>query len=82
MALGTSSSIRRVYNGTSMKVVLLVGWVCAHSFALCLMTPDADDTGVACDWWHGLPQLFWLSEFYSNPIPSSCVNIELLPVAV
>jgi len=34
---------------------------------------------LACDWWHGLPQLFWLDSFYDDPIPSSCSQVYLLP---
>ncbi|KAM0800328.1 hypothetical protein BDR22DRAFT_963289 [Usnea florida] len=37
---------------------------------------------LACDWWHGQPQLFW--KYYYDPValPSSCTQVELLPVAV
>lgn len=37
---------------------------------------------LACDWWHGVPQLFW--EYFLVPagIPSSCAQVELFPVAV
>ncbi|KAL2041849.1 hypothetical protein N7G274_005634 [Stereocaulon virgatum] len=37
---------------------------------------------LACDWWHGAPQLFWKYYFYDYPIPSSCVQVNLMPVAV
>ncbi|KAK4691532.1 hypothetical protein P7C71_g5489, partial [Lecanoromycetidae sp. Uapishka_2] len=37
---------------------------------------------LACDWWHGLPQLFWSYVFYNYTLPSSCVQIELQPVAI
>ncbi|KAL6720344.1 hypothetical protein ACLMJK_002265 [Lecanora helva] len=40
---------------------------------------------LACDWWHGVPQLFWKNAFYDNEItayPSSCASINLLAVTV
>ena len=36
----------------------------------------------ACDWWHGLPQLFWEFFFEETGIPSSCAQVQLVPVAV
>lgn len=36
---------------------------------------------LACDWWHGVPQLFWLFLYDGEPLPSSCVQVDLLPVA-
>ncbi|MCJ1455477.1 hypothetical protein MMC28_005832 [Mycoblastus sanguinarius] len=40
------------------------------------------DGWLACDWWHGVPQLFWLSIEYNDTLPSSCSQINLVPVAV
>ncbi|KAF6235745.1 hypothetical protein HO173_005940 [Letharia columbiana] len=37
---------------------------------------------LACDWWHGVPQLFWEFFFVPTGIPSSCAQVELHPVAV
>lgn len=37
---------------------------------------------LACDWWHGLPQLFWEFFFEESGIPSSCAQVQLVPVAV
>lgn len=36
---------------------------------------------LACDWWHGVPQLFWV--FFTAPsgVPSSCAPVQLVPVA-
>ncbi len=36
----------------------------------------------ACDWWHGVPQLFWNYLFYNYSIPSSCAEVNLIPVPV
>lgn len=35
----------------------------------------------ACDWWHGLPQLFWKVSHYNYSI-SSCAQIELIPETI
>ncbi|CAF9924306.1 hypothetical protein IMSHALPRED_006146 [Imshaugia aleurites] len=37
---------------------------------------------LACDWWHGVPQLFWVFSRHLTSIPSSCAIVELLPFAV
>ncbi|MDI1489153.1 MAG: hypothetical protein OHK93_008431 [Ramalina farinacea] len=37
---------------------------------------------IVCDWWHGLPQLFWKYNFYEYLLPCSCAQVELHPVAV
>lgn len=37
---------------------------------------------LACDWWHGVPQLFWEFLYDGEPLPSSCAEVDLLPVAV
>ena len=31
----------------------------------------------ACDWWHGVPQLFWMYYFSDVKFPSSCAKVEL-----
>ncbi|KAM0794290.1 hypothetical protein BDR22DRAFT_712883 [Usnea florida] len=36
---------------------------------------------LACDWWHGVPQLFWVFSTTPSGVPSSCAPVELLPVA-
>ena len=43
--------------------------------------------GIACDWYHGVPQLFNMAiENAAGPgtavIPRSCSKVNLLPVAV
>ncbi|EXJ93422.1 hypothetical protein A1O1_01814 [Capronia coronata CBS 617.96] len=37
---------------------------------------------LACDWWHGVPQLFQLNGYSYGPLPSSCSKVQLLPVAI
>ncbi|KAJ5099374.1 hypothetical protein N7532_006375 [Penicillium argentinense] len=37
---------------------------------------------LACDWYHGVPQLFYLNRFYNATIPSNCDKVDLKPVAV
>jgi len=37
---------------------------------------------LACDWWHGVPQLFNINEPYTTALPNSCSKVQLLPVAV
>jgi len=37
---------------------------------------------LACDWWHGVPQLFWLDAYYHFAVPASCSKVDLIPVAV
>ncbi|KIX09781.1 uncharacterized protein Z518_00862 [Rhinocladiella mackenziei CBS 650.93] len=37
---------------------------------------------LACDWWHGVPQLFNLDGGTYGPIPKTCSKVQLLPVAV
>jgi len=32
---------------------------------------------MACNWWHGLPQLFWRSSFYDIPATANCADIDL-----
>lgn len=43
--------------------------------------PDLDAFGgwVICDWWHGVPQLFFRLSYYDLPLPFSCADINLLP---
>ncbi|KAI9849513.1 MAG: hypothetical protein M1837_004133 [Sclerophora amabilis] len=33
---------------------------------------------LACNWWLGVPQLFWKLSFYHYEIPGSCANVTLL----
>ncbi|OAP61616.1 hypothetical protein AYL99_03819 [Fonsecaea erecta] len=37
---------------------------------------------LACDWWHGVPQLFQANGYPYGPLPNSCSKVELQPVAV
>jgi len=37
---------------------------------------------LACDWFHGLPQLFWLNAYYNDTIPVSCSTVDLITVPV
>jgi hypothetical protein len=35
-----------------------------------------------CDWWHGVPQLFFRIKYYSKtayPAPRSCADVDLVP---
>ena len=34
---------------------------------------------IVCDWWHGVPQLFWRSDFSYFARPSSCAEVDLMP---
>ena len=56
------------------------GWVSPHLFQYA--KHHADKNYTACDWWHGVPQLFWKYYFDNYTIPSSCVEVDLYPVAV
>jgi len=37
---------------------------------------------LACDWWHGAPQLFQVDGYPYGPLPNSCSKVQLRPVAV
>jgi len=37
---------------------------------------------LACDWWHGEPQLFNYDGYAQVKVPCSCSKVNLLPVAV
>ncbi|KAG9838235.1 hypothetical protein KCU98_g9301, partial [Aureobasidium melanogenum] len=53
---------------------------------------DSDPSGPAasnafggwlvCDWWHGVPQLFAKWSYYHYENPSSCADVDLLPVYI
>ena len=32
---------------------------------------------LVCDWWHGIPQLFWKVDYLNYPV-SSCAAVELI----
>ncbi|KAJ5804860.1 hypothetical protein N7474_010747 [Penicillium riverlandense] len=34
---------------------------------------------LACDWYHGVPQLFFLAKEYKAHIPSTCSKVQLKP---
>ncbi|KAI9762690.1 MAG: hypothetical protein M4579_000308 [Chaenotheca gracillima] len=36
---------------------------------------------LVCDWWHGVPQLFWQLPYYDIAHPSTCSNITLVTEA-
>lgn len=36
----------------------------------------------ACDWWHGVPQLFWRDGNVRVALPGSCARVELVPVEI
>lgn len=38
----------------------------------------ADTMGLACDWWHNEPQLFWKFYKFAFPLPSSCAHVDLI----
>ncbi|EME78756.1 uncharacterized protein MYCFIDRAFT_89396 [Pseudocercospora fijiensis CIRAD86] len=43
---------------------------------------DAFGGWLVCDWWHGVPQLFFRFKYYPTsayPAPASCADIDLLP---
>jgi hypothetical protein len=42
-------------------------------------TGDEFGGWLACDWWHGYPQLFWIVSYGQPTFPSSCskVNLEI-----
>jgi len=47
-----------------------------------LISTNEEWTGwLACDWWHGTPQLFWDFYYKDFPIPSTCARVDLVPVA-
>lgn len=39
---------------------------------------------IACDWWHGAPQLFWIVYYEEGiiPFPSFCSEVDLIPAAI
>jgi hypothetical protein len=45
------------------------------------VNPAVDSGGgwIICDWWHGVPQLFFRLAFYDLPLPASCAEIYLRP---
>jgi hypothetical protein len=43
---------------------------------------DAFGGWLVCDWWHGVPQLFFRLGYYSTPAPSSCADVYLKPVFI
>ena len=52
-------------------------------FSLCVNeVQKTNNMYSACDWWHGVPQLFWNYVFYNFSILSSCAEVNLIPVPV
>lgn len=45
--------------------------------------PNASDNvfggWLVCDWWHGVPQLFFRISYYNDPAPCSCADVWLEP---
>ncbi|THV92057.1 hypothetical protein D6D25_09531 [Aureobasidium pullulans] len=37
---------------------------------------------LVCDWWHGVPQLFAKWSYYHYENPSSCADVNLLPIYI
>lgn len=43
-----------------------------------LYAQNAKMQWLACDWWHGVPQIFWyVGEYYDTPITSNCAFVVL-----
>lgn len=40
------------------------------------------DWNAVCDWWHGVPQLFYRISYYTTPAPASCADVYLKPVYI
>jgi hypothetical protein len=40
---------------------------------------DSFSGWIICDWWHGVPQLFFRLASYDLPLPASCAEIYLRP---
>ncbi|KAK6428420.1 hypothetical protein LTR95_015439 [Oleoguttula sp. CCFEE 5521] len=34
---------------------------------------------MVCDWWHGVPQLFFRMQYYNDTTPASCADVYLCP---
>jgi len=45
-------------------------------------SPEDNEFGgwLVCDWWHSYPQLFWTNSFFDATYPSTCSEVNLLPV--
>lgn len=45
---------------------------------------DAFGGWIVCDWWHDSPQLFFRISYYNSvsPAPSSCADVDLIPVYI
>ncbi|MCJ1354249.1 MAG: hypothetical protein MMC33_004236 [Icmadophila ericetorum] len=70
------------FNNTDGSGVNGLKWNSAYEYG---GGPDENQFNgwIACDWAHGLPQLFWLvKDYYNAPLPSSCANIELIKVTI
>lgn len=52
----------------------------------CLILGSRNEIGAkltaVCDWWHGVPQLFYRISYYTTPAPASCADVYLKPVYI
>ena len=60
------------------------GWLGKHAALLLWLTALELTMILACDWWHGVPQLFYLLAGYASyqVIPASCSTVELQVIPV
>ena len=48
------------------------GWV-----SILLTERDTEANGIVCDWYHNVPQLFYLYKYMKPSLPSSCSQVDL-----
>ncbi len=59
---------------------LFGGWFGKPSlFLQLLLSLQTNVSCVVCDWWHGVPQLFFRISYYHDPAPCSCADVWLCP---
>ena len=76
-----SFSMAQVSSGTRLIMALEDGLVSIIQ----RIRDEAHAIDLVCDWWHGVPQLFWKNIFYDtevNVFPSSCASVNLVAVQV
>ena len=76
-----SISMAQDSNGMRPMRVLEAGLV--STIQQSLLGRESSREYSACDWWHGVPQLFWKNVFYEtelNELPSSCASVNLVAV--
>ncbi|MCJ1407824.1 hypothetical protein MMC19_001895 [Ptychographa xylographoides] len=78
---GESLSGGFYFNNTDGSGTVGLKWVSGWPYSLA-GDPEQEFGGwLACDWVHGLPQLFWLENEQlssSAPLPCSCAKVELV----